>query len=481
MKSNRKRPKYSLKDPKGYKKSGGEELNPEELKEDDLKNQISKPLKSFLIICEGETEAAYFDSIRFFYNLGSIFDIKILPDQQNKEYGGASLKGMLYLAMKNQAKAKVPYDEIWIVTDNDEGNSFKLDNGTLSRIKDILPDNQYKELVKLQRREIENIRKEFQEEVYERIRYFLNEEDYLSFLAKIGISEEYLSALVEATTKGDEFEMLYSEQYSSFFYDAEGRFASTNNNPKNPQDIYKKKYFQPEKLKALQIAYTCISFEYWLLLHFEYCDFPFYNSREIIKYFDDNGYFTDKKTVIKNGISTVTDLVFKKGWFLFEERENKVIKEFFDKAEIAIRNNLISSSDIHGQINYEINPFSDVYLLTGKLLSLVFFQMNKQGKFAPFGNLLIRKNDSGIEGSLVYTAKAAIKSSEFTSLFTATDLFGNPMEANYLLSEDNKQLLRTNDKVKFSVTFKKDTEHIFLYLKSPQAGSNLQAIWYIPN
>jgi RloB-like protein len=112
-----------------------------------------KPLlKSMLLICEGPTEAAYFEGICDILGFRKDIEITILPEKSEKEeanhsgYEGSSLKGLLYMAMKTQKTAKAPYDEVWIITDNDEGNAYKLDTNSLDKIKNHVPTSIFEKL-----------------------------------------------------------------------------------------------------------------------------------------------------------------------------------------------------------------------------------------------------------------------------------------------------------------------------------------------
>lgn len=103
--------------------------------------------KSFLIVCEGPTEAAYFEGLCATFDIRANFQIEILPQKGELDgYKGSSIKGLLYVAMEKQKKQAIPFDEVWLVTDNDEGNAYKLSDNSLERIKNVVPTNIYEKL-----------------------------------------------------------------------------------------------------------------------------------------------------------------------------------------------------------------------------------------------------------------------------------------------------------------------------------------------
>jgi hypothetical protein len=61
--------------------------------------------------------------------------------------------------------------------------------------------------------------------------------------------------------------------------------------------------------KKINIAFSSISFEFWLLLHFEYTTRPFYRAEELITYLKQKGYFSEYNKADKDIFSPVRDKV----------------------------------------------------------------------------------------------------------------------------------------------------------------------------
>jgi hypothetical protein len=97
------------------------------------KESINVIRKRFLILCEGETEQAYFEGIKnnlLFKELLSGVQVQVVApthkaEQFDKErhLQDNSLQGLIWEAMQRKRMAqhkKNPYDEIWIVVDDDD-------------------------------------------------------------------------------------------------------------------------------------------------------------------------------------------------------------------------------------------------------------------------------------------------------------------------------------------------------------------------
>lgn len=299
----------------------------------------AKPfLKRYLIVCEGETEAAYFEGLAATFNLHQSVDFTILPekkskpnknqiessDEQNSKGYDGSIAGLKNLIDKKIQVEEQSYDRIWMVFDNDENSAYQIDSKSISKIRklNILSNEQLSVLE--EKVEIQARQSEIYEGKHRRTRYFLKKDDYSTFLtSKLQVSEQDAEKIIKQTT--------LRTSVSNFF---------NTQSPKNKESV----------------AYSCISFEYWILLHFEKSNYPFYNSREIIKYFDDKGYFSN----LDNG--------YQKGWMLFTEKDS--LKEFYGKVVDAIVNNeTITTPKVKNNHIYEINPYSNVFELASEILN----------------------------------------------------------------------------------------------------------------
>jgi RloB-like protein len=156
----------------------------------------------------------------------------------------------------------------------------------------------------------------------------------------------HINAIIAETTKKDDFEKLYDNtNLKAFFYDNNGNFVAKN---QAGEIKYDSQYFDKRWREYIQVGFSSISFEQWVLLHFELNTSAFYNSREIIHYFDLKGYFNQH---------------FQKGWFLYEKRGLPIIKEFLSTVKEAIKNAKTINKLNISQKHYETNPYSDVYRL----------------------------------------------------------------------------------------------------------------------
>lgn len=244
------------------------------IEQGDVRDAKELPLKKrFLIVCEGPTEAGYFEGLCDLFDIRDSYTIEILPQQtdDNKEvkYKGSSIKGLLYMAMKKQKMATIPFDEVWIVPDNDEENAFKLEENSFQRIKESVPEHLYENLKAHQLKEMDVREVEQQNNEHCRVRYFLSLVDYENFLKEHipnPADLQFVETIISLTTKKRDFLYLYSDSAKVFFYDKEGAFISKNY---RGRDAFEERFFDKNWRKYIKTAYSCISFEHWILLHFE--------------------------------------------------------------------------------------------------------------------------------------------------------------------------------------------------------------------
>lgn len=434
------------------------------------KSKLKIPLdsdlnKKILVVCEGPTEYSYFEGLCFFYNVRqkNNFKVIVLPESNSQNYKGSSVKGLLYEAMKKNY-LDGEYDEVWIVTDNDEENSYKIDANSLDRIKEKVPVAIYDRLSSFKiftmNVRVEDIKKG----EHERNRYFLNRSDYENFLTKniLCAKEElnYLDIIIESTSKSSNFESLYEGDYKSFFYDDVGNFLEENS---EGQQTFLEKYFD-KNWKKYNVAYTSIAFEYWLLLHFEVNNQKFYNSREIVKVFDDKGYFDISfKENQTNG--------FVKGYHLYRllKEDNSQIKSFFSCANRAIFNNLLINNEMQFEIEqgnkfFEINPFSDVFVLTYALLYNFRLKqgfLNRSIDCLLFKDVLIESSIKTIKISFNYFGNSPILKKDLEALFCLYDLKKRSIPIQ--LDAQCEVIVRKNEKVVIEIIFDKVKDVYFLF------------------
>jgi hypothetical protein len=313
-------------------------------------------LKNILIVCEGETEAAYFFALKKFLDHKLIIGVEILPDldTQDKERGsGVSvLSKLLEIALEKMREKD--YAEVWVVMDNDEGNAYKLDDPSIDRIKE--EDSNSSKILKTNQVKALNVRED--EEKEKRIHYFLHRSEYENFLRNLlpNLTVAEISRIIELTTKKEIFERFEADRIA--FFETNIKISLNKNEQKN--------------LARIKIAFSAISFEHWLLLHYEYNETAFYNSREYFPYFDENNYLKHSK----NG----HEKPFKKGYLLYEEKAQ--FKVFFEHAEktaipnaLFLQNSYVARQIAQGLSYYEINPYCDVFYLIGSLINTEFLEL----------------------------------------------------------------------------------------------------------
>ena len=329
--------------------------------------------KNILIVCEGETEAAYFFALKKFLDHKLIIGVEILPDldAQDKERGAgiSALSKLLEVALEKMREKD--YTEVWIVIDNDEGNAYKLDALSIDRIE--VENSTWSETLRTNQQRALNVRTDEKEK--ERIHYFLHRSEYEDFLRGIlpSLTTTEINRIVELTTKKDSFERFEADRIAFF-----ENYIETSLDKK-----------EQKNLARIKIAFSAISFEHWLLLHYEYNATAFYNSREYLPYFDINNYLTYRKDgQIK---------LFEKGYLLYKEQAQ--FKAFFEYAETAaipnalfLQNSYVASQIGRGVRFYEINPYCDVFHLIGSFINT---------KFLELGTVYQIKTNDGLEKDLL--------------------------------------------------------------------------------
>lgn len=313
----------------------------------------SELFKTILIVCEGETEAAYFNALKDVLSHRIALKIEILPEQTKPAY--SSLAKLIEVALGKMEENT--YYEVWIVTDNDEENAYKLDDPSITRVEQL--SIAWAGVLRLN--QIRNMSVRSDEAERSRIQYFLHSAEYEDFLQNIFplLSAAQIASIVALTTKRNSFEEIEKDIVNFF-------------------EQYQDKKLDKKEAKHLsniKIAYSAISFEHWLLLHFEYNQTAFYNSREYLHYFDQQSYFGETNS--GNFVNR-----FEKGYYLYENR--KSLKFFWDNCELKavpfalhLHKNHAVPKLTTGLKYFEINPYSDVQHLIGSLVNAVFLDINK--------------------------------------------------------------------------------------------------------
>jgi hypothetical protein len=306
--------------------------------------------KTILIVCEGETEAAYFNALKDVLSHRIALKIEVLPERPENAY--SSLAKLIDVALGKLEKNT--YYEVWIITDNDEENAYKLDDPSITKIEQY--SIAWAEVLRLN--QIRNMSVRSDEAERSRIQYFLHSAEYEAFLQNLFplLFAAQIASIVSLTTKRNSFEEIekgivnFFEQYQD-------------------KKLDKK---EAKHLSNIKIAYSAISFEHWLLLHFEYNQTAFYNSREYLHYFDSKKYFGE--TISGSFVNR-----FEKGYYLYENK--KRLKPFFEDCEskavsfaLHLHKNHAVPKLTTGLKYFEINPYCDVHHLIGSFMNTQFLE-----------------------------------------------------------------------------------------------------------
>ncbi len=380
-KNKRKEPKRTLRPPNAVPVQQEYELEVDRfISKKEKENTINK---RYLILCEGETEEAYFSGLKNNILLRDKFQAveieivspshKVNPDPQTTLRDN-SLKGLVWEAMKRKKQAKRernPFDEIWIIIDNDERNSYVISKTTLQKTKNSLST--------LQLSTLSNYLDSF----------FLSDRHYIEFLKnQIGLNQQKTSTITSLSTKNRLFEDYLNPNPKHQFFKGED---FTYGQGKKIAPL--KSDFDNTWKTWLKKAYSCRTFEHWLILHFEACKIPFTISKEfaITKKapFNPNNSIHhlwkfvnnyNKGFATKKGNKIDAYNILKPQPYNQKYETEKEAQAVIDKINTAIlnslwlRNEMATELAIQGGRYYEVNPYTDVdYLLCSLLEKEVSF------------------------------------------------------------------------------------------------------------
>ncbi|RMG20546.1 MAG: RloB domain-containing protein [Bacteroidetes bacterium] len=371
---------------------------------------VPLPSRRVLILCEGETEVSYFEGIKtnplLRVKLQAV-DIQILRPNDN------SLKGLVWKAMQLKKQADNEdnsYDEIWISVDNDDRNSYLLNQRSLKRIQSKFPDIDVDQIQL-------NLGKAF-----------LCEGDYLEFLSSfLDIEPKQIEEIISLTEKARHWESFCAEDPGEMFFKEGGFDYGVSWDQKNRP---KEDDFDPSWKNYIDLAYACRSIELWLIQHFGYCDIPFSTSDDAINHLHifapnyEKGSGNRKENRL-NAYDILKPSISNKKFETVEEAETVL-----NRIQIAIQNSylLAQVKEIEmaerGLQFFEINPFTTVQLLAAKLID-----KEDHITWAKFGNSvswnglrILVEHDSGdnkVEFHIVNEKRSSllINSQNFQSYF----------------------------------------------------------------
>lgn len=186
--------------------------------------------KSILLLVEGETEQGYFESLKQNQWLSN-----------NLAGVTVEITGNLGKSMKIARERQGNYEQIWLVHDNDKRNAFIIEEGNQPFFTSSdLPKNI-----------VHALQKAYSQDKHA---YFLSMHDYLA----------WLSQALGPTNAIEFWDRVH-------FY-----------TPKKPREFAEfDKEFPQLSSTSVKIAYSCLAFEYWIVLHFQQaCKAFIWNDKE---------------------------------------------------------------------------------------------------------------------------------------------------------------------------------------------------------
>jgi len=325
-----------------------------------LQRIVPLPAKKFLILCEGETEEAYFNGLKTNEILKkklSALKIEVIAPSNINGIQDNSLKGLIWEAMQRKKKADAqnsPYDEIWVVLDNDGRNSFRLTKSALVRIKQEINVQHF------------SILQAFEND------YFLSQSSFQQFLLTLFTPPiPDISLIIQLSEKLNLFEEYLNIEAKQLFYSNNifdyGQKRTINKRPVESNfDVYWKDYVQK--------AYSCRAFESWLLLHFEQCMVPFSTSDKSVAYLNKFAPFFEKGRGNRDKLRANAYDALKPNPFAEKYETLDKAQAVLDKLETAIENGawlqqkMLAIGKRDNLEYYELDPFTDIHFLLQNLL-----------------------------------------------------------------------------------------------------------------
>jgi hypothetical protein len=343
--------------------------------------KVQLPAKRFLIICEGPTEKSYFEGLKSNLVLSrklSAVEIKVITQshkKENNELIDNSLKGMIWKAMelkreedeKNEEEQN-PYDEIWIVIDNDDCNSYQITENTLNRMQNRLDAATFNQI-----------------KAY-RGCCFLSKLDYQRFLETTCHITDEQNMVIQLTDKRQEFEDLNNADPTALFYNNQ-QFDYAGGE-EGELDATWKDY--------INVAYSCRSFENWVILHFERCLCAFHTSKELEEddplnpnSFNSIHYLKWIKKYIpayrkgeeseQRNVTGAYEGLKSKPFSVSLEENRRAVRRIETAMENSIWLESLKQKEMlqTGLHYFEVNPFSDNYRLIRSMLGKMFYSIDE--------------------------------------------------------------------------------------------------------
>jgi len=194
------------------------------------------------------------------------------------------------------------------------------------------------------------------------------EERYFKSIKEdVEYSDYAIDIIVKETDKTTAVELVEIAQSEITKDDKDGQYWAVfdKNGYKKHEDAFKN---AQKRRKKVHIAFSSISFEHWILLHYEKNRTPFPKSQNVIDYLDDRAYYPD-----------------------YQKAKSVIYPKIKDKVKNAIENaawlrhNMQNELKQNGGKIYEVNPYTDMDRLVSVLLN--YNQKIIWGKIGEFASL----------------------------------------------------------------------------------------------
>ncbi|MGV0757234.1 RloB family protein [Empedobacter brevis] len=204
----------------------------------------------------------------------------------------------------------------------------------------------------------------------------------------------------------------------------------------------------------VNIGFSSISFEEWILMHFEFCETPFLKSqcRDSDKNVFDCGTHTHKNDC--NGLKCVVGKIVEQGYLTYNDSKNFSFNEFENKRNIAFKNALLSREKAFDKTKlYHNNPIVSIDRLVFKLTHIdkgdFNWEYNSNFEIAKDVTINILNNDNKFtveiqnnSGSMFIVYKDLFKliDIDFQTLWTNDRMHLEPNTSNIIFSKQNLEI-----------------------------------------
>ncbi len=411
-----------------------------------------------ILIIGYKTEVAYFEGIKNNPLLADYMKTVTVLDISKENI--QELVGMILKAMQE----KKNYDEIWITVDNDKGNAYIVDEVFRRKIEDSCIENPIKNALLAAFFPLEIDKKG------EKLpKHFLSLRDLGAKIEQIlGCVNflKYIEVLTNAVKKNADFENFENKNpfalFQNYFFEVKNKQTGIATYQHQTDKFTK---FDPNWKSYVKLAYSCIAFEYWLLLHFEKNKMPF----TLIDKIEDES--KDVMTYLKNHFRPNYGKGYKEG----AEDAYKILKdipndESMVQHQIAIermitaikntqwlKNEMQNELELLGNRWFKVNPYiKGLDELVSDLLNIKPFEkqiLYYEDKI----QVTVTTDDSNIHihFELILETKSIVNNAHKNGFYLS--YYENKPEIRIYPSQMNTLHINANEKTNFTLSFSKSS------------------------